>query len=199
MEKEAPHRDPSNVFDPEKAAPFLFAGGHPGWLGLTYLGHGEDWTEIRLPWREELMGDDVRRVIASGPIFSMLDMGGGIAIWTRAQRFVPIATLDMRVDYQRPAGERARRLPAGEDGARQPDRTGRVARRDRRVPPAVGPGRAARERADVIARCECYRTTRSAAFVRGIAHDGDPDDPVATMAAVYMTIGDFNPAGAKND
>ena len=94
MEKEAPHRDPSNVFDPEKAAPFLFAGGHPGWLGLTYLGHGEDWTEIRLPWREELMGDDVRRVIASGPIFSMLDMGGGIAIWTRAQRFVPIATLE---------------------------------------------------------------------------------------------------------
>ena len=71
MEKEAPHRDPSNLFDPEKAAPFLFAGGHPGWLGLTYLGHGEDWTEIRLPWREELMGDDVRRVIASGPIFSM--------------------------------------------------------------------------------------------------------------------------------
>jgi len=101
----------------------------------------------------------VRRVIASGPIFSMLDMGGGIAIWTRAQRFVPIATLDMRVDYQRPAGERA----------------------------------------DVIARCECYRTTRSAAFVRGIAHDGNSEDPVATMAAVYMTIGDFNPAGAKND
>ena len=31
------------------------------------------------------------------------------------------------------------------------------------------------ERADVIGRCECYRTTRSAAFVRGIAHDGDPD------------------------
>ena len=29
---------------------------------------------------------------------------------------------------------------------------------------------------------------RSAAFVRGIAHDGDPDDPVAHMQAVFMTI-----------
>ncbi|MBD59214.1 MAG: phenylacetic acid degradation protein [Citromicrobium sp.] len=137
------------MFDPKAASPFLFSGGHPGWLGLAYRAPGPDWVELVLPRREELMGDDVRRVIASGPIFSLLDMGGGMAIWTRQQRFVPVATLDMRVDYQRPAGERA----------------------------------------DVIGRCECYRTTRSAAFVRGIAHDGDPDDPVATMAAVYMTIG----------
>ena len=122
------------MFDPAAASPFLLSGGHPGWLGLAYRDHGPDWVELALPWREELMGDDVRRVIASGPIFSMLDM---------------------RVDYQRPAGERA----------------------------------------DVIGRCECYRTTRSAAFVRGIAHDGDPDDPVATMAAVYMTIG----GAPKND
>ncbi|WP_050803752.1 PaaI family thioesterase [Citromicrobium sp. JLT1363] len=149
------HRDPGAVFDPAAASPFLLSGGHPGWLGLAYRDHGPDWVELVLPWREELMGDDVRRVIASGPIFSMLDMAGGMAIWAHAQRFVPVATLDMRVDYQRPAGERA----------------------------------------DVIGRCECYRTTRSAAFVRGIAHDGDPDDPVATMAAVYMTIG----GAPKND
>ena len=161
MEKEtsqprASRPDVTAPFDPKAASNFLLAGGHPGWLGLTYRDHGDDWTELTLPWREDLVGDDVRRVIASGPIFSMLDMAGGIAIWTREKHFLPVATLDMRVDYQRPAGERA----------------------------------------DVIGRCECFRTTRSAAFVRGIAHDGDPEDPVATMAAVYMTIGN---AGPKND
>jgi acyl-coenzyme A thioesterase PaaI-like protein len=36
---------------------------------------------------------------------------------------------------------------------------------------------------------ECYRRTRSAAFVRGIAYDDDPADPVAHVAGVFMTIG----------
>ena len=39
--------------------------------------------------------------------------------------------------------------------------------------------RAATPGKTVIARAECYRLTRSAAFVRGLAHDGDPADPVA--------------------
>ena len=64
------------------------------------------------------------------------------------KKFQAIATLDLRVDYQRPA----------------------------------------KERAAVIGRAECYKVTRSAAFVRGIAHDGDPDDPVANIAGVFMSI-----------
>ena len=38
-------------------------------------------------------------------------------------------------------------------------------------------------------RVECYRITRSAAFVRGIAYDDDPEDPVAHVAGCFMTIG----------
>lgn len=75
-------------------------------------------------------------------------MASGMAIWNTKKIFAPIATLDLRVDYQRPA----------------------------------------KERSAVWGRVECYRLTRSAAFVRGIAHDGDRDDPVATMAGVFMTI-----------
>lgn len=40
---------------------------------------------------------------------------------------------------------------------------------------------------DMIARAECYRTTRQVAFVRGIAHQGDPTRPVANMAGTFMT------------
>jgi uncharacterized protein (TIGR00369 family) len=38
----------------------------------------------------------------------------------------------------------------------------------------------------VIGRGECYRITRSIAFVRGQAHDGDPDDPLAHVAGTFM-------------
>lgn len=48
--------------------------------------------------------------------------------------------------------------------------------------------RAAAPRGAVFGRATCYRTTRSAAFVHGIAHEGDPDDPVARVQAVFMTI-----------
>lgn len=41
----------------------------------------------------------------------------------------------------------------------------------------------------VFGRGECYRLTRSIAFVRGIAHDGDPDDPVAHVAGTFMSTG----------
>ncbi|MFZ9395076.1 MAG: PaaI family thioesterase [Erythrobacter sp.] len=139
---------PLPPFDPKQAAQFFFRHGHSGWLGLRYSDHGADWVELELPWREDILGEEDRHMLASGPIVSLLDMASGMSIWTTRKVFTPIATLDLRVDYQRPA----------------------------------------RERSSVKGRVECYRSTRSAAFVRGIAHDGDPSDPVATMAGVFMTI-----------
>ena len=139
---------PPARFDPKEAAKFFFRHGHSGWLGLTYRDHGENWVELELPWREDLLGEPDRPVLASGPIVSLMDMASGMSIWQSHGTFTPIATLDLRVDYQRPA----------------------------------------RERSPVYGRVECYRTTRSAAFVRGIAHDGDLDDPVAHVAGVFMTI-----------
>ena len=40
----------------------------------------------------------------------------------------------------------------------------------------------------VTGRGECYRLTRSIAFVRGQAHDGDPDDPIAHVAGTFMLL-----------
>lgn len=45
---------------------------------------------------------------------------------------------------------------------------------------AATPGRT------VYGRGECYRISRTVAFVRGQAHDGDPADPVAHVAGTYM-------------
>ncbi len=38
----------------------------------------------------------------------------------------------------------------------------------------------------VIGRVDCFKVTRNVAFTRGIAHDGDPNDPVASMTATYI-------------
>ena len=139
----------TETFDPRAATPFLTSRGHSGWLGLTYSDHGEDWVELTLPWRTDLLGEEGQQVLASGPIMSLMDMASGLAIWKTMDRFEPIATLDLRVDYVRPA----------------------------------------REGASVFGRSQCYRLTRSAAFVRGLAHDGDVDDPVAHIQGVFMKIG----------
>ena len=42
----------------------------------------------------------------------------------------------------------------------------------------------------VTGRAEVYRLTRRVAFVRGLAHDGDPSDPVAHLTATYMILGE---------
>ncbi|WP_394269331.1 PaaI family thioesterase [Qipengyuania sp.] len=138
------------LFDPATATPFLCSRGHPGWLGLKYADHGADWVELELPWRADLIGDDGQHVVASGPILSLMDMASGMAIWRRMDAFRAIATLDLRVDYVRPA----------------------------------------REGSSVFGRSQCYRVTRSAAFVRGLAHDGDAADPVAHIQGVFMNIGE---------
>ncbi|MXP47037.1 phenylacetic acid degradation protein [Altererythrobacter luteolus] len=135
-------------FDPSQAAQFMLRHGHSSALGLEYHDHGDDWVELELPWREDLVGEADQEILASGPIISLLDMASGLSIWTANGKFVGIATMDLRVDYQRPA----------------------------------------RARSAVIAHVECYRLTKSAAFVRGYAHDGDPEDTVATMSAVFMSI-----------
>jgi uncharacterized protein (TIGR00369 family) len=135
-------------FNAADAGKFFFGRGHPGWLGMRYHDHGDNWVQLELPWREDLLGDPRSNVLASGPIISLMDMASGMSIWQATTVFTPVVTLDLRVDYQRPA----------------------------------------RERASVFGRVECYQTTRSAAFVRGVAHDGDLDDPVAHVAGVFMKM-----------
>lgn len=137
---------PGYAFDPPLAARMMTRHGHGGWLGLDYRAHGPDWVELTLPWREELIGNEDSGVLASGPIISLMDNATSMSAWTLCGRFVPHATLDLRIDYMR----------------------------------AAVPGRT------VIGRGECYKLTRTIAFIRGIAHDGDPDDPVAHVAGTFM-------------
>jgi uncharacterized protein (TIGR00369 family) len=134
------------AFDPRRFMERVRTIGHGGSIGIVYRDHGPDWVELDLPYAAELVGMPESGILASGPIISLMDMATSLAIWVKLGAFRHQATLDMRVDYLRPAV----------------------------------PGKT------VIGRGECYGVTRSVAFVRGVAHDGDPADPVAHVGATFM-------------
>jgi uncharacterized protein (TIGR00369 family) len=87
--------------------PQLAAGSaHTGALGFAFDGlHGGE-PRIRVPWREDLVGDPDTGVLAGGLVTTLLDHIGGLAVWTAMEEFQPIATLDLRVDYMRAARPR---------------------------------------------------------------------------------------------
>jgi len=139
-------RTPAVAFDPERFMSYVRQIGHGGAIGIAYHAHGDDWVELSLAYDERLVGVPETGVIASGPIISLMDMATSLAIWIRLGSFRHQATLDLRVDYLRPAT----------------------------------PGRT------IIGRGICYGATKSVSFVRGLAHDGDADDPVANVTGTFM-------------
>ena len=91
------------AFDAERFFRFASTVGHGRAIGLDYCASGEDWAELSLPWREQLVGVPASGVLASGAIVSLIDTAGGASVWIKLGRFMPIVTLDLRIDYLRPA------------------------------------------------------------------------------------------------
>jgi uncharacterized protein (TIGR00369 family) len=91
------------VFDPERFFALMRSVGHGRALGLEFRASGEQWIELALPWREELVGVPESGILASGAIVSLIDTAGGASIWMALGKFQPIVTIDLRLDYLRPA------------------------------------------------------------------------------------------------
>ena len=138
--------DPAGQFDPARVFALMRNVGHGRALGLEYRASGAHWVELALPWREELVGVPESGILASGAIVSLVDTAGGASVWMALGHFQPIVTIDLRLDYLRPAIK-------GET---------------------------------VIARCECYKLTRSIGFVRGIAHGAEDDRAIAHATGTFM-------------
>ena len=139
-ESAEPRFDLAGFFD------FARKVGHGRALGLQYCDAGDNWAELSLPWREQLVGVPESGFLASGAIVSLIDTASGASVWVTLGKFMPVVTLDLRLDYLRPALK-------GET---------------------------------IYARCECVKITRRIAFIRGIAHAGDPDRTIAHSAATFM-------------
>ena len=90
-------------FDPARFFELARHHGHGRALGMEYGDSGDNWTELLLPWREELVGVADSGILASGAIVSLIDTASGTAVWAALGKFIPLVTIDMRIDYLRPA------------------------------------------------------------------------------------------------
>ncbi|MES1200108.1 MAG: PaaI family thioesterase [Pseudomonadota bacterium] len=115
-------------------------------LGVEVMRIEEGRVWGRVPYRAELVGDPETGVIAGGVVTTLLDQLCGAAAVLAQQHPTSVATIDLRIDYMRPA--------------------------------EVG--------ADILADAQCYKLTRHVAFVRAIAYERDPDDPIAHATATFM-------------
>lgn len=84
------------------AEEFLARLPHARELGIELLASDPRGScSFRLPWREELVGDPQLRILHGGVITTLLDTLGAAAVIARGVRAQ--ATLDLRIDYLRPA------------------------------------------------------------------------------------------------
>ncbi len=72
-------------------------------LGLDFVESGASTATLKAPYREDLIGDPDTGVIAGGVVTTLLDHTCGQAVFAALEVPVPIVTLDLRIDYMRPA------------------------------------------------------------------------------------------------
>jgi len=116
-------------------------------LGIRFVDAKNGCVTLALPYDEKIVGDPVTRVVHGGAITTLMDATCGTVVFVRLKEAIPIATLDLRIDYLKPA---------------TPDE-------------------------EVHARAECFKVTKTIAFVRCEAfHPRDPRDLVAVANGTFM-------------
>ena len=72
-------------------------------LGMKIVDMKPKQAMFELPYDEKIVGNPDTGVIHGGAITALLDGASGAAVFAALEDFVPIATLDLRIDYLRPA------------------------------------------------------------------------------------------------
>ena len=70
-------------------------------IEMTHLEEGH--AELTIPFREQLVGDPIRPALHGGVLSALIDVCGGSAVWTLIGPNDRVSTIDLRVDYLRPA------------------------------------------------------------------------------------------------
>lgn len=82
---------------------FISALPHSTKLGMELETIGDGMAVISMPYNEALIGDPVTKVIHGGAVSALMDTAGGAAVMAHPDTGFGTATLDLRIDYMRPA------------------------------------------------------------------------------------------------
>ncbi|MEO0412143.1 MAG: PaaI family thioesterase [Pseudomonadota bacterium] len=115
-------------------------------LNVSFISLEDGKALIKLPYDEALVGFPETGVIAGGAIYTVMDSVAGISVFAALGSFMPMATLDLRIDYLKPATPHE----------------------------------------DIFGEARCYKLTRKVAFVRGRAHHGDSENPIAHITGTFF-------------
>jgi uncharacterized protein (TIGR00369 family) len=72
-------------------------------LGLRLVDIGPAEATVELPYADFLVGNPETGVLAGGAVTTLIDASCGSAVFLKMGRFAPLVTLDLRIDYLRPA------------------------------------------------------------------------------------------------
>jgi len=90
--------------DPKTIArQFIEALPHSHALGMRLEAISEGVATISMPYDERLIGDPLTRVIHGGAVSALMDTACGAAVMSHPAAGFSTATLDLRIDYMRPA------------------------------------------------------------------------------------------------
>ncbi|GAB2940227.1 MULTISPECIES: PaaI family thioesterase [Aquaspirillum] len=76
---------------------------HCATLGLRFVDSAENWVILAVDWREELVGNPATGVLHGGVITSLVDTCSALSAFTGLEEAEAMATLDLRIDYLKPA------------------------------------------------------------------------------------------------
>ncbi len=85
------------------ARQFIEAIPHAQALGMALTELGDGVAEITMPYDARLIGDPETGVIHGGAVSALMDTCGGAAAMSHPQAGLGTATIDLRIDYMRPA------------------------------------------------------------------------------------------------
>lgn len=72
-------------------------------LGIEAVAAEDSGCTLALPYSASFVGDPDGGVLHGGAVTALVDTAFGFAVFFRVQKFIPMATLDLRVNYLRAA------------------------------------------------------------------------------------------------